>query len=120
MKHEIRYITTDLELWALVDLAPLANELVQRGLLPHYVGPWQNGSWSARFAMSESFPEPDSGIAAMLTAIEALNEPARSLWAVCTSRNFNIGYDCGNEPWAFNQQLLPTTLARLASVSAVL
>lgn len=118
MKQEIRYLTTDLDLRAPLDLAPLADELIQRGLLPHYVGPWQDGSWSARFAFAASFPRPDSGIAAMLTAIEALGEPARSLWAACTSRDFNIGYDCGDEPWAFSQQLLPETLARIAAVGA--
>ncbi len=101
-------------------MAPLADQLVQLGLLSYHVGPWEDGSWSARFATGEWFPEPDSGIAAMLTAIESLDELARSIWAVCTSRDFNIGYDCGDEPWAFTQQLLPATLARMGAVGASL
>ena len=118
MKHEIRYLTTDLELRALFDLAPLADQLVQLGLLSYYVGPWKDGPWSARFASAESFSEPNSAIAAMLTAIESVDESARSVWAVCTSRDFNIGFDCGDEPWAFTQQLSPATLARVADVGA--
>ena len=118
MKHEIRYITTDLQLRAPLDLAPLADELIQRGLLLHFVGPSQNGSWSARFASAAPSPDPDPDIAAMLTTIEALDEPSRSLWAACTSRDFDIGYDCGDTPSAFMQQLSPATLTRIAAVGA--
>lgn len=118
MKHEIRYLTTDLDLRAPLDLAPLSDALAQRGLLAYHGGPWQDGSWSAQFGAAHGFPEPDQDIAATLTAIEALDEPSRSLWAACTSRDFNIGYDCGDEPWAFNQQLSAATLARIGQVGA--
>lgn len=118
MKHEIHYQITDLDLRAPLDLAPLADALAQRGLFAYYVGPGQDGSWSARFATASGFREPDPDIAAMLTAIESLDEPSRSLWATCTSRDFNIGYDCGDAPWAFNQQLSAATLTRIAAAGA--
>ena len=35
-------------------------------------------------------------------------------------REFNIGYDCGEEPWAFNQGLSAETLRRVAAVKASL
>ena len=118
MKHEIRYLTTDLDLRAPLDLAPLSDALGQRGLLAHYVGPGQDGSWSARFGTAYGFQEPDQDIAATLTVIESLDELSQRLWAACISRDFNIGYDCGDEPWAFNQQLSAPTLARIAAVGA--
>lgn len=118
MKHELSYITTDLQLQAPLDLAPLADELVQRGLLLHFVGPWQNGSCSARFASAAPSLEPDPDIAVMLSAIEALDEPSRNLWAACTSRNFDIGYDCGDGPSSLMQHLSPATLVRIAAIGA--
>lgn len=120
MKHEIRYLTTDLDLRASFDLAPLADALTQLGLLGRHQGPLPNGSWSAQFASAVWLSEPDSDIGAMLTAIEALNEPNKRLWAACTSRDFDIGYDCGDTPWGFNQQLLPATLARMGAIGASL
>ena len=38
----------------------------------------------------------------------------------CTTREFNLGYDCGAEPWAFNQGLSSELLGRIAAVGASL
>ncbi len=35
-------------------------------------------------------------------------------------REFNIGYDCGAEPWAFNQGLSAHLLGRMATAGASL
>lgn len=118
MKRETRYLNTDLDLGAPRDLAPLADALAHRGLFVFHVWQWEDGLWSARFATEEPFLEPDQNIAAMLTAIEALDEPSRSLWEACTIRKFDIGYDCGYAPYAFNQQLSTATLARIAAAGA--
>lgn len=54
----------------------------------------------------------------MLMAIDALDEPSRQLWAGCTCREFDIGYQCGDEPKVFSQHLSTTILARIAEVGA--
>ena len=118
MKHEITYRTTDLEILGTFDLTPIADQMVQQGLVSYHIEPWQGGSSFARFNSARSFSNPDSDIAEMLTAIEALDQHAKSLWSTCNERNFDIAYDCGDGPWAFNQQLLPSTLARIATVQA--
>lgn len=120
MRHEIRYITTALDLRAPINLAPLSDALAKQGLLAHHSGPWQDGLWFVQVGASTDFPELSQDINAMLSAIEALDEPSQRLWSVCTIREFNIGYDCGDTPWAFHQALLPKTLARIAQVGASL
>lgn len=57
---------------------------------------------------------------ALLSAIESLDGPTHELWSACTSREFNIGYDCGDEPWAFSHELTPETLARMAALGIAL
>lgn len=119
MKREIGYINTDLILLAPYDLAPLAQALVSHGVLCSlYVGPGQNGLWSASFGTTGSCPEPDLNIGVMLMAIDGLDEPSRKLWASCSSREFDIGYECGDEPRVFSQHLSTTILARIAAVGA--
>ncbi len=64
--------------------------------------------------------EPENTIRVMLSAIEAVLAPeadarAAALWRACTLREFNIGYECGAEPWAFNQGLSNDTLRRIAA-----
>jgi hypothetical protein len=116
MKLKTHYLNTDLDLQAQLDLAPLADSLSHRGFYVFHILQHEDGSWSARFETEERFEDPESNIAAMLTAIESLEEPARSLWTACTIREFDIGYDCGQEPEAFRQHLTATTLTRIAQV----
>jgi hypothetical protein len=56
----------------------------------------------------------------MLAVVEALDPPLRSVWAGCSRREFNVGYDCGLEPWAFSQGLSAEILGRMASAGASL
>jgi len=119
MKREIYYINTDLILLAPYDLAPLAEALMRHGVLCSlHVGPAQNGLWSASFETSGSCSEPDLNIGVMLMAIDALDEPSRKLWAACTRREFDIGYQCGDEPRVFSHHLSTPILARIAEVGA--
>lgn len=119
MKREIYYINTDLNLVAPYDLAPLAEALMRHGVLCSlYVGPYQNGFWSARFETSGSCSEPDLNIGVMLMAIDGLDESSRKLWTACTRREFDIGYQCGEEPRVFSHHLSTTILARIAEVGA--
>jgi hypothetical protein len=98
MKRETRYLNTDLDLEPPLDLAPLADALAERELQVFHVLAHGDGTWSTRFETNEAFEGPDGNIAAMLTATEALGEPARSRWAACTVRRFDIGYGCGDGP----------------------
>ena len=66
----------------------------------------------------DSFEEPDANIAKMLNAIESLTHRQRVIWSRCNLREFNIGYDCGDEPWSFNQGLSNETLGRIAVARA--
>ncbi|MEM7315379.1 MAG: hypothetical protein AAF497_19740 [Planctomycetota bacterium] len=59
-------------------------------------------------------PEPEPNILRLLDAVDALTDASRELWNSCTKREFNVGYDCGDEPWAFNQSLSNGVLRRMA------
>lgn len=103
-REETRYLNTDLVLVAPRDLASLADALVRQGLLTlHVFQEESSGLCSARFETEEPYLEPDQNIAAILTVIETLDETSQEIWHACTLREFEIGYDCGDKPWAFNQ-----------------
>lgn len=117
---EIRYLNTDLDLVASVDLALLAATFESKGVFPLHVTRGENGLWSATFETEEEYEDPESNITAMLSVIEQLDEPERSVWQSLTVCEFNIGYDCGTKPWAFNQGLSNDLLRRIAEVKASL
>lgn len=120
MDNTICYLNTDLDLVCSEDLTELANAFDAAGSPPLHVTMGDDEKWYASFETDEQHSEPAENISQMLSIIESLNDPLRSLWTRCTVREFNIGYDCGNEPWAFNQALSADLLERIAVVGASL
>jgi hypothetical protein len=76
--------------------------------------------WYATFETDEHFDEPEPNIAAIVSVFESLAAPLRFTWDNCGLRKVNLGYDCGDEPWAFNQGLSAELLGRIAAVGAPL
>ena len=120
MDNKIHYLNTDLDVTSDIDLTDLAAALEASGVFALHVTPDGNGTWYAIFETDESHEEPDSNIASLLAAIESLSPALRDVWHGCSQKEFNIGYDCGAEPWAFNQGLSSAVLGRMAAVGATL
>jgi hypothetical protein len=115
---QTRYLNTDLELVSAVDLSPLATMLEVKGLFQLHLAQTEEDCWIASFETGEAFEDPESTIAAMLSIIEQLDKPTQQIWQSLTLREFNIGYGCGDEPWA--QSLSNSLLQRVAAVGASL
>jgi hypothetical protein len=117
----ICYLNTDLDLISGDDLTLLAAAFKSGGIHPlSDPRPDDEGRWWLTFETSQGHTEPEPNIAAMLTVIETLSADLRAVWNGCSRREFNIGYDCGLEPWAFNQGLSPPVLGRMATAGASL
>jgi hypothetical protein len=116
----IHYLNTDLELVSAEDLTSLAAAFEQQGLFPLHVDRREDGLWHAAFETNATYQQPETNIVVILLMIESLKEPLKSVWEACAVREFNIGYECGGEPWAFNQEISNTTLRRIAEVQAAL
>lgn len=125
MDGQITYCNTDLDLESARDLSALAAEFEARGLDVLHVTHGDDGLWSSIVEANEPWTEPnirepERSIGEMLAVIESLGESLKPIWASCTLREFNMGYDCGDEPWAFNQGLSNALLARIVNVGATL
>jgi hypothetical protein len=116
----IRYLNTDLDLTSAGDLTALAAAFEARGMLPLHVTRGEDGLWYATFETGEQHEEPEPNIAALIAVVESLAEPQRAVWAGCARREFNIGYDCGGAPRAFDQGLSSELLGRVAAAGASL
>jgi hypothetical protein len=120
MDSKISYLNTDLDLSSSKDLTELAAAFETAGVFPLHVTHHEDGLWYATFETDDEHDQPEPNIAAMVTVAETLQEPLRSVWSGCARREFNIGYGCGAEPWAFNQGLSSRLLGRIATVGASL
>ena len=108
----IQYLNTDLDLVCDVDPASLAAEFEARDLAVNV----HAGDDGLFYVMCEdnNDTEPEPNILRLLDAVDALTHASRELWNRCTKREFNVGYDCGDEPWSFNQGLSNHALRRMA------
>ncbi len=120
MDGVISYLNTDLDLTSADDLTALAAAFEAAGVPPLHVTHGEDGLWYACFETDEQHAEPESNIAAMLAVVESLAPPLRAVWAGCSRREFNVGYDCGLEPWACSQGLSAELLGRMAAAGASL
>jgi hypothetical protein len=116
----ICYLNTDLDLTSSEDLTAMAAIFEAQGVFALHVTRGEDELWHATFEIMDRQTEPERNIAALVAIAESLVEPHRSVWQRCTQREFNIGYDCGTEPWAFNQGLSCELLGRMAGVGASL
>lgn len=120
MNGRIHYLNTDLDLVSVSDLRSLARLFEACGLFALDVSQRENGLWYARFETEESYDEPEPNIRVMLDAAESLVHEHHTIWLGCSVREFNIGYECGTEPWAFEQRLAQPDLGRIAALGASL
>ncbi|MCA9044861.1 MAG: hypothetical protein KDA69_11110 [Planctomycetaceae bacterium] len=112
----IQYRNTDLDLVCDVAPSPLVTEFDAHDLYVHV----QAGDDGLFYVMCEgdNESEPELNIVRLLDAIDALSELGREVWRRCSKREFNVGYDCGDEPWSFNQGLSNDVLRRMADCGA--
>ena len=112
----IRYLNTDLDLVSALDPKMLAAEFKQRGLAVHV----HLGDDGLFYVLCEdgNDSEPEPNIRRLMDAVDELSMDSRRIWAQCSKREFNVGYDCGNEPWSFNQGLSNDTIRRIANCGA--
>ena len=120
MENTIHYLNTDLEMIGNSDLTELAHAFELAGAVSTGVTQGEDGRCYAMFEVCNQYAEPDPNISHFLDIIESLGEPLRRIWMCCSKREFDIGYDCGEKPWGFNQALSAELLRRIANAGASL
>lgn len=120
MDNRICYLNTDLVITSGDDLSELSAAFKVGGVRTWCLTQDGGTDWYATLSTLEGFADPQSDIATMLDVIESFTKPLRTIWDGCSRRELNIGYDCGIEPWAFNQGLSSNLLERMASAGCSL
>jgi len=113
--NKICYLNADLDLISADELTVLSEAFTAKGVSALSLRQADDGFWWATFETNEHYPEPEEAIDRMLAVVESLSETLRAMWDGCMLREVNIGYDCGTEPWAFNQGLSAQLLGRMSA-----
>lgn len=76
------------------------------------------GHWLVGYEASLVDGSVESCTHFLLDAIAKLPAPMQALWGRCSKRDFNIGFECGAQPWGFESNLSVDTLRRIVAVDA--
>jgi hypothetical protein len=118
MQGRTRYLNTDLDVVSGDDLTPLAAAFEKKKWSVLHCEQHADRLWRAGFEVPGGQSKLEKAIPAMLKVIETLTPPLQSLWAGCSKRDFNIGFDGGYEPRSAEYTLASGLLARIAAVGA--
>lgn len=59
--------------------------------------------------------EAKQNIELLLEAVESLSQDSLTVWdRNCAQRELNVGYECGDEPWTYNQGLSHSIIRRMS------
>ena len=113
---ETSYLNTDLELSSDEALDALAAFFESKEWSVHFADWRPEGYWFGAFEEPLGHQVgPEQAIGAMLDLVGALPHELAGLWKRCSKRDFNIGYQGGIAPHAFEQSLSAELLARVAA-----
>jgi hypothetical protein len=115
---ETGFRNVDLEVSSSSDLQWLVDEFGEDAM-NLYCGP-ARGHFLATFETPVVRGDPDSRIGSFCNLVENLPDVARLAWDEAFLRVFDIGYDAGETPRAYQCDLRPETLAAVARIGASL
>ncbi|WPD23196.1 MAG: hypothetical protein SD837_01270 [Candidatus Electrothrix scaldis] len=117
MDRDLRYLNTDFELMASVDLTPLVEAFGEDALVLY------NGKWGKYYKASFESPydgssDPNDIISYFNELVTYLNEEEKSLYDSCFSKIFDIGFESGNSKFVCYSELRERTICILADLKA--
>lgn len=116
--NETEFRNVDLEVSSASDLRWLVEELGE-DVVNLYCGP-AHGHFLATFETHAVRGDPDTMIAFFCHLVENFPDEMRRAWDEAFLRIFDIGYDSGHAPQAYQSDLRPETLAAAARIGASL
>lgn len=117
-KEMIRYINTDLELLSREDISDLIDFLKSNGMYILHNLVNESGKNDAWLELDLDSNKAQETIRLMIDVLLKMEGKARKQWELCEKKDFNIGFDCGSEPWAFNEELPDTLIKKVAEFNA--
>ncbi len=112
----IHYLNTDLELESPKDLTPIVKEFDDDA--KNLYNGRGRGHYLATFEMPGYGHGPDTIIQHFCMLAEALEGDEKELWDGCFKKIFDIGYECGDDPKSFSDEIREGTLERVAALGA--
>ena len=118
MLSATHYVNADLEISSGSFLTALSKHFKSKSLTCLFCSQSNDGQWHTTIASGEQHDSAEPSIIDLLKAIESLKGEHDETWKTSSKRELNVGYQCGEEPWFYENLISNDTLLRIAKVGA--
>lgn len=115
---DTQFLNVDLDIYSRSDLQLLVKSFGKK-VIPLYVGR-ERGSYSAHLELIGQRLTADSTIRAFCALIRALPKTGRELWESAKTREFSVGVEAGQRPFACDFRIEAQTVKSVADLGATI
>ena len=115
---DAQFLNVDLDVYSKSDLQPLVDGFGKK-VIPLYVGR-DRGMNSAHLELSIPKPSADSAILGLCALVRALPRTERELWNGARKREFSVGVQAGQQPFACDFRIEAQTVKAVAELGAAI
>ncbi|WP_459558495.1 hypothetical protein [Lacunimicrobium album] len=119
-EYEIRYLNTDLDLVADFSLEELSAKIEEQNCYALHTTHGEDGKWYASYESHLEHDDLDDSLPhhleILLTALESLDQDAKSQLSRCAKFDFCVGIDSGETP---GNKLYPISANHLSRIAAL-
>ncbi len=116
---KIEFINVDLDLESKTPFDNLVKVFEKSEIVLHYEGS-KRKCWFARIEVSFSPRKPETAVLHLCRLVKNLSGIELQEWNSCYMREFNLGYHCGEKPWAYPSALSKNAVLLMSQVQASL
>lgn len=118
-EHHTYFINVDLDIESKYDISPIIRDFGDKVFIlndePHY-----EGSHNLSVELNDSWcqQDPETLILGYIELIKNFSDDAKDAWNKAHKKAFDLGYECGFQPYSINNELSTDTINAVASVGA--
>lgn len=113
-KIKIKYLNADLLLKSTKSFNELSKFLTSNGAFALHYGKENKKEWLGSFELEKECKKPKVTINSFLEILSKMDENSKKQWARCSKKEIDIGYECGEEPWAYNDEIPKSIIKKLS------
>ena len=118
-KQHTCFLNVDLDIESKYDISPIVRDFGDRVFILNNE-PYSQESYNLSVELNDSWcqQDPEGLILSYIELIKNFSDDAKDAWNKAHKKAFDLGYECGFQPYSINNELSTNTISAVASVGA--
>lgn len=118
-KQHTCFLNVDLDIESKYDISPIVKDFGDKVFILNDE-PYYEGSHNLSVELTDSLcqQDPEGLILDYIELIKNFSDDAKDAWNRAHKKSFDLGYECGFQPYSINNELSNSTINAVASVGA--